>query len=151
MSVYDRLKELGLELPPPPPLGGLYVPVRQVGNLLYTAGNGPTRNGKPVITGKLGAEVSLEQGQEAARLCILNILAGLHHYLGDLNRIRQVVKLLGFVASAPDFFRQPEVMNGGSALLVELWGDRGAHARSAIGTNVLPGNIPVEIELILEI
>lgn len=151
MSVYTRLEALGLVLPPPPPLGGLYIPVRQVGNLLYTSGSGPTREGVPVFTGKVGGEISLETAQEAARLCILNTLACLHAYLGDLDRIVQVVKLLGFVASVPSFTRQPEVMNGASRLLTELFGERGGHARSAIGTNVLPGDIPVEIELILEV
>lgn len=151
MSVYSKLEKMGIELPPPPPLGGIYVPVKQVGNLLYTAGNGPTRGGVPVFKGKLGAGVGMEEGQEAARLCILNILASLHAYLGDLDRIKNVVKLLGFVASTPDFCRQPEVMNGASQLLIDLLGDRGRHARSAIGTNVLPGDIPVEIELVLEV
>ena len=151
MDVYTALKSKGLTLPPPPPRGGLYVPVRQVGNLLFTAGCGATVNGIAVTPGKVGAELDLEQGQEAARLCVMNLLSVLHEYLGDLGKIKNVVKLLGFVASAPTFHRQPEVMNAASQLLVDVFGERGQHARSAIGTNVLPGDIAVEIELICEV
>ena len=151
MDVYEALRSRGLTLPSPPPRGGLYVPVKQVGNLLFTAGCGSTVQGVPVNPGKVGADLTLEEGQAAARLCVLNLLAVLEVHLGDLNKIRNIVKLLGFVASAPDFYRQPEVMNAASQLLTDLFGDRGQHARSALGTNVLPGNIAVEIELICEI
>ena len=150
MNVYHTLKEKGLTLPPPPPPGGLYVPVRRVGRLLYTAGCGPNI-GEAVMAGKLGADLGLEQGQEAARRCVLNLLAVLHAHLGNLNRVKSVVKLLGFVAGTPEFYRQPEVMNAASQLLVDVFGDRGRHSRSAIGTNALPGNIPVEIELVCEV
>ena len=146
-----RLAELGLRLPEPPPPGGIYVPFRQTGNLVYTAGNGPTIGGLPQWKGKLGAGVSIEQGQEAARLCVLNILAGLRVFLGDLDRVQRIIKVLGFIASTADFHRQPEVLNGASSLLIGIFGEAGKHARSAIGTNVLPGDIPVEIELILEV
>ena len=124
MDVYDALKSRGISLPPPPPRGGVYVPVKQVGNLLFCSGCGPTVNGTPVISGKVGAELTLEQGQAAAELCVLNLLANLHAFLGDLNKIRDVVKLLGFVACTSDFYRQPEVMNGASQLLADLFGDR---------------------------
>jgi enamine deaminase RidA (YjgF/YER057c/UK114 family) len=151
MDIYARLKELGYELPPPPPRGGLYVPVKQVGSMVYVSGQGPTENGKPLFVGKVGREITIEQGQAAARRCVLNGLASLHAHLGDLNRIKGVVKLLGLVASAPGFNSQPQVVNGGSQLLIDLFGDEGWHARSAMGTNELPGDIPVEIEFIFEL
>lgn len=151
MDVYEKLKELNLELPSAPPLGGVYVPVRRVGSLLFTAGQGCTKEGVPVITGKAGAEVTIEKAQEAARISTLNMLSILHSYTGDLNRIKGVVKILGFVASAPGFDKQPQVLNAASQTLVDLFGEAGRHARSAIGTNELPGNITVEIEGIFEI
>ena len=151
MNIYDRLKELELTLPQPPARGGVYVPVKQVGKLLFVSGQGPMVDGKPAFVGKVGAERTIEEGQEAARVCVLNTLAWLHEHLGDLNRIRDVVKLLGFVASAPGFNRQPEVINGASQLLVDILGDSGWHARSAIGSNELPGNITVEVESIFEV
>lgn len=151
MNVYDTLKQLGLELPPLPPKGGIYQPVKQVGNLLYISGQGATRGGIPVLEGKLGKECSVEQGQEAARICALNALSVLHDYLGDLNQIKSLVKMLAFVASADDFNQQPIVANGASQLLKDLYGEDGVGARSAIGVNELPGNIPVEIEFIFEI
>ncbi len=151
MDVYDKLKAMGLDLPPPPPPGGIYKPVRQAGNMLYVSGQGPTSAGTPVYTGYVGQERTVEDGQAAARLCALNALSVLHQYLGDLNRIKGVIKLLGFVQSAPGFHRQPLVMNGASALLRDLFGDAGIGARSAIGTNALPNNITVEIEFIFEV
>lgn len=152
MDIYERLKALGIELPPAPPPGGLYAPVKFFGtNLLYTSGVGPTDpTGKPIYAGKLGAELTVEQGQDAARLATLNLLSILHAQLGDLNRIDTIVKQLGFVACTPDFLRQPEVMNGSTRLLMDVFGDpAGRPARSAIATNVLPGDIPVEIELLI--
>jgi len=152
MNVYEKLKELGLELPPPPPLGGIYIPVKQIGNIVYVSGQGPTKDGIPQIIGKIGAERSIEDGKKAARLCVLNALSVLHHYLGDLNKIKSTVKLLAFVASAPGFNCQPEVINGASQLLIDVFGEeRGVGARSSIGTNELPGDITVEIEFIFEV
>ncbi len=151
MDVYENLKKLGLQIPSPPPVGGKYVPAKQVGNLVYTSGQGPIVEGKPAYTGKVGKELSLEQGQEAAKICILNTLSVLEKAIGNLNRVKNVVKVLGFVASAPNFNQQPAVINAGSQLLIDVFGDKGQHARSAIGTNELPGNIPVEIEVIFEI
>ena len=151
MTAYEELKKLGLELPAPPPLVGLYVPVKRSGNLLFTSGQGPTLLGKPQFTGKVGGNLSVEEGQQAARLCVLNALSVLHQYLGDLDKIKNVVKVLAFVASAPGFGGQPLVVNGGSQLLLDLFGERGRHSRSAIGVNELPGDIPVEIEVICEI
>jgi len=151
MDVYEKLNALNLELPPPPPAAGIYKPVRQAGNLLYISGQGCTHAGKPAFTGKLGAERTIEEGQAASRLCALNALSALHGFLGDLNLVKGVVKLLGFVQSAPGFGEQPQVMNGASGLLRDIWGENGVGARSAIGTNELPGNITVEVEFIFEI
>lgn len=151
MEIYEVIKNLGYELPELPPKGGIYKPVVQVGNLLYVSGQGATKAGVPVITGKVGTDRTVEEGQEAARICALNCLSTLHDYLGDLNKIKRLVKLLGFVESAPGFNMQPKVMDGASALLRDIFGENGVGARSAIGTNELPGNITVEIEFIFEI
>ena len=151
MDVYGKLKELGFTLPAPPPAIGKYVPVKQIGSLAYVSGQGPVVDGKPVFVGKIGKDLTIEQGQEAARLCILNTLSVLEAKIGDLNKVVNVVKVLGFVASAPGFNDQPIVINGGSQLLIDIFGERGKHARSAIGANELPGNIPVEIEVIVEV
>jgi len=152
MDIYKKLDELGITLPPPPPLAGIFTPVKRVGNLLYVSGQGPTEKGLPLVAGKVGRERTIEEGQHAARLCVINALSSLHEYLGDLNKIKTVVKLLVFVASAEGFGRQPEVANGASQLLLDLFGqERGIAARSAIGTNELPGDISVEIEFIFEL
>ena len=150
MDIYEKLRDMNLELPPAPTLGGVYVPVKRMGNLLFTAGQGCTKDGIPVITGKAGGSVTIEDAQEAARICTLNMLSVLHAYTGDLNTIKAVVKILGFVASAPGFNEQPRVMNAASQLLVDVFGEAGAHARSAIGTNELPGDMTVEVEGIFE-
>jgi len=152
MDVYAKLKEMGLSLPALPEALGIYKPVKQVGNMLYVSGQGPMENGVPVVCGKVGAERTIEEGQKAAHLCALNALSNLENYLGDLNKIKSLVKTLGFVASAPNFNEQPKVINGASALLRDLFGeDAGVGARSAVGTNELPMNISVEIEFIFEI
>ncbi len=151
VNVYDRLQELGYQLPPPPASGGIYKPVCQAGTMLYVSGQGPTKDGKPAFTGKVGAERSIEEGQEAARLCTLNALSVLQAHLGDLNRIRGLVKTLGFVASAPGFNQQPKVIDGASQLLRDIWGEDGVGARSAISAFELPGDITVEIEFIFEL
>lgn len=150
-DVYLRLKELGLELPVLPPKGGIYKPVRVLDKALYVSGQGATVAGVPEITGKVGSDKTLEEGQDAARLCVMNALATLHHELGDLNKIKGLVKLLGFVQSAPGFSMQPKVIDGASELLRNIWGDSGVGARSAIGVSELPGNISVEIEFIFEV
>jgi enamine deaminase RidA (YjgF/YER057c/UK114 family) len=151
MDVYARLKELGLELPPPPPPGGLYKPVKQIGDLLYISGQGSTKDGTPYITGKVGSECTVEEGQQAAQICVLNALSLLHHHLGDLNRVKCLVKILGFVASAEGFNQQPKVIDGASRLLADIWGEEdGVGARSAISAFELPGKITVEIEFIFQ-
>ncbi len=151
-SVYAKLEELGITLPQPPAKGGLYTPARQfAGNLVYISGCGPMIDGQPV-RGKLGREFTVEQGQQYARQCMMNILAVLQAKIGDLNKVKSAVKILTLVASSDDFYDQPKVANGGSGLLIELFGEEaGAPARSAIGVNVLPGNIPVETEALFEI
>ena len=152
MDIYAKMKELGHVLPVPAPLAGIFKPIKQVGSLLYVSGQGPTENGVPLVSGKVGAERTIEEGKHAARLCVLNALGVLHQYLGDLNRIKSTVKLLAFVASAPGFNRQPEVVNGASQLLLDLFGeDRGVGVRTSIGINELPSDITVEIEFIFEI
>lgn len=153
MDVYDRIKELGLTLGAPPPKGGIYSPVIPFADkLVYVSGTGDTDAQGKGSAGKLGKEFTVEQGQACARKCGLNILASLHHALGDLNRIRKFVKVLAFVASENDFHQQPQVVNGFSSLIRDVFGEEaGMPARSAIGVNVLPGNLPVEIEVLVEL
>lgn len=151
MLIEDKIKKLGIQWPEqsPQPMAN-YKTVRRSGNLLFTSGAGPFLNGKPIHVGKVGGEITLEQGYEAARLTAINLLSMIQAEVGSLEKIR-IVKLLGFVNSVETFFEQPEVINGASDFLVELLGEKGEHARSAIGTSILPFNIPVEIEMIAEI
>jgi len=153
MTIESKMKELGIVLPNVPDVAGLYSYYRPFGDkLVYISGCGPAINGVNTFVGKVGREINLEQGQEAARNCILNALAIIKANLGDLSQIKSFVKLLGFVACSDDFYDQPKVMNGASKLLSDIFGEQiGLSARSAIGTNVLPGNISVEIELIIEL
>ena len=146
-----RLKALGITLPPAPTPVASYVPAVRTGNLVYLAGQGPLVGGKPTVTGKVGAELTEEEGYKAARATILTSLAALRAEIGSLDRVRRVVKLVGWVNSAPGFTRQPWVVNGASDLLVEIFGEAGKHARSSVGANELPFNIPVEIEIIVEV
>lgn len=140
-------------MPNPPAKGGIYEPAKEFGNnLYYLSGCGPVFNGEQRFIGKLGAEFTVEQGQEAARYCVLNCLANLQVKIGNLNRVRRIVKMLCFVAGTGTFYEQPQVANGGSQLLIDIFGEeRGRCSRSAVGMNALPGNIPVEIELLVEI
>jgi enamine deaminase RidA (YjgF/YER057c/UK114 family) len=151
MKVEAKLAELGLELPSPPPPIANYVRAVRVGNLLFVSGHGPSRDGKYLFVGKVGKDLTVEDGYNAAQLVCLNCLASVREALGDLDRVKRVVKLLGMVNSAPDFGQQPEVINGASDLLVQLYGDAGRHARSAVGMGALPRGIAVEIEMILEV
>jgi len=146
-----RLKGLGIELPPAPKPIASYVPAVRTGNLIFLAGQGPLAGGKPTVTGKVGREVTEEEGNKAARATILVALAALRAEIGSLDRVVRVVKIVGFVNSAPGFTRQPWVINGASDLLVEIFGDAGRHARSAVGVSDLPLDIPVEIEMIVEV
>lgn len=153
MNVYDNLKALGIELAEPTKKAGIYKRTIEFGqNLVYVSGTGPTIAGKDGKLGKLGDDLTVAEGQEEARCCMLNILSNLHAELGDLNRIKRFVKVLVFVSSGDTFYNQPEVANGASQLLKDVFGeDAGVPTRSAVGVRVLPGNIPVEIELLLEL
>ena len=152
MDVYQTLEKLGYTLPKAPAKGGVYSPCKRFGKtLIYVSGCGPIINGKS-ISGKLGDTVTVEQGKECSRDCMLNVLAVLEAEIGDLNKVKNVVKILTFVAGTSDFSDQPMVANGGSELLVPLFGEEiGAPSRSAIGVNALPGNIPVETEALFEV
>ncbi|MCC3376993.1 RidA family protein [Cohnella sp. REN36] len=150
-KIEQRLQTLGIVLPPPPEPKFTYIPCSRTGNLLYLSGQDCRVDGNLLYEGKLGIDLTIEQGQEAARQTIINCLAVMKGYLGDLDRVVKIVKVLGFVNSAPGFGDQPFVINGASDLLVEIFGDAGRHARSAIGTSELPFHTPVEIELIAEI
>lgn len=152
-DVYEVLKEKNITLPQPPPKGGVYTPVQEFGDkLLYCSGCGPDLGGGNNVVGKLGKGLTLEDGQRAAYQCMLNLLANLDAKTGDLNRIKRFVKVLAFVNSTDDFGMQPQVVNGGSNLLAELFGEEaGVPARSAIGTNALPGGIACEIEVLVEL
>jgi enamine deaminase RidA (YjgF/YER057c/UK114 family) len=150
MSWSARLAELGIELPAVVPPVAAYVPAVRTGNLVYTAGQVPMQAGKLPHTGKVGAEVTPEDGKALARVCVLNALAAVNSLVG-IDAVTRVVKVVGFVASAPGFHGQPSVVNGASELLGEVFGDAGAHARSAVGVSELPLDAPVEVELIVEV
>ena len=151
MDAEKKLKELGISLPAPPKPVANYIPAVKVGNLLFVSGHGPYNDGKTIISGKLGKELTIEEGYKTARNVALNCLASIQATLGDLNKVKRVAKLLGMVNCTEDFKDPPKVINGASDLLVEVFGDAGKHARSAVGMQSLPNGIPVEIEMILEI
>ena len=150
MSTSERLAELGIELPAVVAPLAAYVPATRTGNLVYTAGQLPIKDGELVATGKVGAEVSPEEAAALARLFGLNALAAVHALVG-IDSVVKVVKVVGFVASAPGFSGQPGVVNGASELFGDVFGQAGAHARSAVGVSELPRNAPVEVEIIVEI
>lgn len=147
----ERIAELGLTLPSDSPPLAAYVPAVRSGDLVFTAGQLPRRDGELVATGKVGAEVTPEVAAEAAAACALNALAAIRGETGDLSAVRRVVKVVVFVASAPDFTGQPGVANGASELLGKVFGDAGVHARSAVGVAVLPLDVPVEVEVVVEV
>lgn len=147
----ERLAELGLSVPEVVPPVAAYVPALRTGSYVYTAGQVPLRDGKPVATGKVGAEVSPELAKECAQQCALNAIAALATQVENLSQVARIVKVVAFVASAPDFTGQPAVANGASELLGDVFGDAGVHARSAVGVAVLPLDVPVEVELIAEV
>lgn len=150
-AVEQRLAELGLTLPDVVPPLAAYQPAVRTGDYVYTAGQLPMVKGSVPATGKVGAEVSAEQAKELAAVCALNALAAVKSVVGDLDKIVRVVKVVGFIASAPDFTAQPGVLNGASELLGEVLGDKGVHARSAVGVTVLPLDAPVEVEILVEV
>ncbi len=145
------IKELGLEIPDAPKPVAAYIPAKQTGNLIFTAGQLPMVNGELISKGLLGQDVEIDEANKAARICTLNALAAIKGVIGDLDRIKQIVRVVGYVASVPTFTQQPAVVNGASELLLEIFGNNGKHARSAVGMAVLPLNASVEIELTVEI
>jgi enamine deaminase RidA (YjgF/YER057c/UK114 family) len=151
LSIAERLGALGISLTEPPAPTAAYVQVAQTGNLVFVSGQGPVVGGRPAYVGRLGTEINLAQGQEAARLAAINALAQLQAHLGSLDRVRRIVKIVGFVASAVGFDKQHLVMNGASELLQQVFGEQGRHARTSVGAQALPLGIPVEIELIAEV
>lgn len=151
MGADARIAELKLILPPPPKPVATYLPCVQVGDLVYVSGHGPLRPDKTLVTGRVGADMSESDGKEAARVVGLAVLATLRNYLGTLDRVARLVKVLGMVNAAPDFQNHPAVINGFSDLMVEVFGDSGKGARSAVGMGSLPGNIAVEVEAIYEV
>ncbi|WP_059104371.1 RidA family protein [Shouchella shacheensis] len=152
MSVTTRLEELKIELPTPSEPRFVYVPCKRTGNLVYTSGQDCRKNGELVHKGKLGSDLTMEEGQEAAEVAVINCLSVIQAEIGSLDHIKQVVKMLAFVNSAPGFSDQPYVINAASTLLEKILGEeKGKHARSAIGTSELPFDTPVEIELIVEV
>jgi len=152
MEIEKKLADLGLELPAPPIPAAHYIPYVKVGALLFVGGNIGRLNGQPLTyAGKVGDKVTLEQGYEMARHCALNHLAIIKSALGDLDRVERFVKLLGYVNVAPGFTKMPQVVNGASDLFVQLWGERGEHARAAVGVASLSNDAPVETEVIVQI
>jgi enamine deaminase RidA (YjgF/YER057c/UK114 family) len=146
-----KLTNLGLNLPEIPVPLAAYIPAKQTGNLVFTAGQLPMVNGELITKGLLGQDVEIVDAKNAARICTLNALAAIKGVIGDLDRIKQVVRVVGYVASIPTFTQQPAIMNGASELLLEIFGEKGKHARSAVGMAVLPLNASVEIELTVEV
>lgn len=149
--IEDKLTSLGITLPSPPAPAGSYVPVVVSYNLAFVAGQIPTEAGQVKFRGKVGTDLSIEAGQQAARLCTINALAQLKTALGSLDRVRRVVKVTGFVNCEPSFVDQPKVINGASDLLVQLFGEDGKHARAAVGVSSLPLDSAVEVEFIVEV
>jgi len=151
MQIENRLKDMGIELPPAATPVANYVPAVRSGNLVFLSGHGPRDEQGELITGKVGAELTVDQGYQAARRIAIGLVGSLKAVIGDLDNVKQIVKLLGLVNCTPDFGDQPTVVNGASDFFVEVFGEKGKHARSAVGTNALPGNIAVEIEMIVEV
>ncbi len=146
-----KITDLNLILPEIPKPVAAYIPAKQAGKLVFTAGQLPMVNGELISKGLLGQDVEIEEAKNAARFCTLNALAAIKGVIGDLDRIKQVVRVVGYVASVPTFTQQPAVVNGASELLLEIFGEKGKHARSAVGMAVLPLNASVEIELTVEV
>ena len=151
-EVEKKLEALGIVLDAGPDPMANYVSVQKAGNIWFFSGAGPFKNGKPAVFGRLGENMTTEEGYQAARLAGINLLAILNRELGgNWDKLEQIVKLQGFVSSTPHYYEQPLVINGTSDLLVEALGDRGRHARTAVGTNVLPFRIPLEVEMIVKV
>lgn len=151
MIIEKKIQELGIALPLASPPGAMYVPVKQLGNALFVSGQIPVREGSPLYTGKVGDTVTQVQAEECARQCVINMLAACKDYLGDLDKVKNVIKVQAFVNSKTGFNKQHLVANAASQLLFDVFGEIGRHARTAVGTNQLPMDVPVEIEAIFEI
>jgi len=152
MSSYEeKLKKMGITLPRTPTPAAAYIPAKKVGNLVFCSGQGPSVEGRLIHTGKVSSEKTLEEGYEAAKICALNCLAAVKDVVGSLDEIEEIVQVRGFVNSAPDFGKQPEVINGASELLEKIFGEKGKHARCALGTSALPRNITVELEMVVKV
>ena len=150
-KIEERLNDLGIVIPEVAKPVAAYIPAKKVGNLIFTSGQLPMVNGELISKGLLGQDVEIEEANKAAMICTLNALAAIKGVIGDLDLIQQIVRVVGYVASVPTFTQQPAVVNGASELLLEIFGDDGKHARSAVGMVVLPLNASVEIELTVEI
>ena len=150
-NIEERLIAIGVVIPEAPKPVAAYVPAKQVGKLVFTAGQLPMVNGELISKGLLGQDVEIEEANIAARICTINALAAIKGLIGDLDQIQQIVRVVGYVASIPTFTQQPAVVNGASELLLEIFGEKGKHARSAVGMAVLPLNASVEIELTVEV
>jgi enamine deaminase RidA (YjgF/YER057c/UK114 family) len=151
MTIEEKLRQMGLELPAPPAPVAAYVPCVRTGNLVFVSGQIPREQGALKFSGHVGGTASVEDGKQAARLCALNALSAVKQEIGSLDRVRRIVKLTGFIASAPGFTDQPKVLDGASVFLGELFGERGRHARAAVGVNELPLGSLVEVEMIVEV
>jgi len=150
-EVEQKLQEMGLELPEAPKPVAAYIPAKHLGELVYVSGQVPMKQGNIAYTGKVGQDLSTDKSYEAAKLCTLNALAVVKSVIGSLDKLVEVVHVRGYVNSAPDFGEQPEVVNGASEFLGELLGDRGTHARAAVGVAALPRGVPVEIEMVVRV
>jgi enamine deaminase RidA (YjgF/YER057c/UK114 family) len=150
-NIENQLSALGIQLPEPPKPLAAYIAAKQTGNLVFTAGQLPMVNGNLIATGLLGRDIEVEAAKAAAQTCVINALSAVKGVIGDLDKIKQIVRVVGYVASVPEFTQQPAVVNGASELLLEIFGEAGRHARSAVGVAVLPLNAAVEVELTVEV
>ena len=151
MTIEEKLKELGIELKTPPSPVANYIPVQQTGNLIYLSGQGPRNEFGDFISGKVGSDITAEEAYELARNTAINLVSAMKSYLGSLDKVKKIVKVFGMVNSTSDFTDHPKVINGCSDFFVEVFGDKGRHARSAVGMGSLPNNMAVEIEIIVEV
>lgn len=150
-NIENKLSELGIQLPEPPKPLAAYIAAKQTGNLVFTAGQLPMVNGNLTAIGLLGRDIEVEDAKAAAQICVINALSAVKGVIGDLDKIKQIVRVVGYVASVPEFTQQPAVVNGASELLLVIFGEAGRHARSAVGVAALPLNAAVEVELTVEI
>jgi len=150
-NIEAKLQQMGITLPPVPKPVAAYIPARKVGNLVFVSGQGPAVEGEFVHVGKVGVNKTVQEGYEAAKICALNCLAAVKNLVGSLDKVEEIIQVRGFVNCATDFGEQPEVINGASELLQEIFGDQGKHARAALGTSSLPRDITVEVEMVVKV